>query len=77
VPYRYRCPRCGTTSRPYATRAQAGVHGQEHRGRMHGGDHPDGERIVHVPRPRPKRAEVVAVAVFVVLLLAALIDKLT
>jgi hypothetical protein len=42
---------------------------------MHGGDHPDGERIVHEPSRPAGRGEVIAVIVFVTLVLAALISK--
>lgn len=47
----YRCPRCGTDSPPYALRALADAHADDHRRRHHGGDHPIGEAILTEPGP--------------------------
>lgn len=76
MPYRYRCRVCKTRSRLYLTRAGAKEHGRIHRDEHHGGDHPDGERIQHLPHRRPERGELVAVLIVVILLLVALVQRL-
>ncbi|MEU1800879.1 hypothetical protein [Streptomyces sp. NPDC019937] len=72
MPHHYRCPVCATRSRPYWTRAGAEEHGRAHRRRYHGGDHPFGERIVHAPYRRPRRAEVIAALIALVFLAVSL-----
>jgi hypothetical protein len=72
VPYCYRCAICRITSASYATRAAAEDHGRDHRHAAHGGDHPDGEQIQHVPWPRPRKGEAIATIAFFALLLIAL-----
>ncbi|TLQ39298.1 hypothetical protein [Streptomyces marianii] len=46
--FTYQCPRCGTASRPYFSRAGAEGHGVRHRLRRHDGDYPVGERIQRI-----------------------------
>ncbi|MEU1805851.1 hypothetical protein [Streptomyces sp. NPDC019937] len=75
MPHHYRCPVCAIRSRPYWTRAGAEEHGRAHRRRYHGGDHPDGERIQHLPHRTPERGEVIAVALVLALLALALLLK--
>ncbi|WP_063735608.1 hypothetical protein [Streptomyces sp. RTd22] len=76
MPHRYRCPVCAIRSRPYWTRAGAQEHGRAHRRRYHGGDHPDGERIVYAPVRRLERGELAAVLIVVALLAVALVQRL-
>ncbi|KAB7850146.1 hypothetical protein [Streptomyces mobaraensis] len=76
MPYRYRCARCGTTSRLYSTRPAADAHGEEHRHKEHSGDYPDGEQIQHVPGHRPSRAEVIATVIAMALLITALVSRI-
>lgn len=80
MPFRYRCPVCATSSRPYLTQEKARSHGEGHRNRFHGDDYPDGEYIEHSSRRaprRPEKGEAVALAIVAVLVLAGLLHKLT
>ncbi|MEH0402897.1 hypothetical protein ACFY7V_03660 [[Kitasatospora] papulosa] len=75
--HRYRCPLCGITSTAYMTITGANRHGAVHRDKRHGGDHPDGEHIVHGAAYRaPQGGEWMAVAIVLVLLAVGLLGKL-
>ncbi|WP_405674859.1 hypothetical protein OG292_03160 [Streptomyces sp. NBC_01511] len=69
--YRYRCPLCGTDSRPYLTRPGADAHARRHRDEHHDGDHPIGERVRETPwRPTHDERTAIAVAVAVIVVVA-------
>jgi hypothetical protein len=76
MPYRYSCPVCRRSSRPYWREGAADHHGQVHRDDDHGGDHPYGEHIEYVPYALPDRGEAGALLLVVGLILIGLLVKI-
>lgn len=80
--YSYRCPVCGTSSRPYFTWLAADSHGHRHRARWHDGDYPDGEEITSDDAEDsfgslPRGQQLAVVVIVVALLLAGACQALT